>query len=382
MQHKLTPAFKSNNIPVLFSTDNKYVPYFSVAVKSLIENTIEDNNYDIIILSQDLSELSKKKLSSLKNEKNNVSIRFYDMHEYIENSRRQFFLNSYLPIETYYKFFLPDLMGNYDKCLYLDGDIAILDDVAELYHINIGSHPLGASLNVANINSNNTNPDEKIIGDYTRKEYFSGLLKMKNPDKYFQAGVLICNLKKMREIGYTEACLKKFDEIKTPRFFDQCVLNSLYSENYHCFSTEWNHVWYIQNPQSLKGGISEKLYKEFLLGRENPKIVHFASPYKPYHKPEWDLSEYFWKYARLTPYYEEILYKNMQKNNQAPTKSEIDLVMLKDCLNIQKLKKRYQRYRLLSNLTFGKIRKKYNDLRKIYKSKLKNIKAFLKNKNK
>ena len=82
-------------------------------------------------------------------------------------------------------------MGNYDKCLYLDGDIAILDDVAELYHINIGSHPLGASLNVANINSNNTNPDEKIIGDYTRKEYFSGLLKMKNPDKYFQAGVLI-----------------------------------------------------------------------------------------------------------------------------------------------------------------------------------------------
>lgn len=373
----ICPAFKTNNIPVLFSTNNSYVPYFSVAIKSLIENTSSENNYDIIILSQDLTDISKRKLLMLIDRRSNISIRFFNMKSYISSVNQTFFLNSYLPIETYYKFFLPEIMQAYDKCLYFDGDIVIEEDIAQLYNVDIGNKMLGASLNVANISDNHIRPHSKIIGDYTRKEYFENLLKMKNPNKYFQAGVLICNLQKMRQTNYTQQCLDTLNKIKTPRFFDQCVLNSLYSEDYYCFSTKWNHVWYIQNPDTISGTIPDSLYEDYLQGRQKPKIIHYASAQKPYHKPEWILAEYFWKYARLTPYYESLFNQTFYKEkvSSITSKEILEREILKDVIKKEqkRIKKRYNKYRFLSNFVFGKLRIKFLKKKKRNAEKLKTI---------
>ena len=46
----VSPAFDKNNIPVVFATDNNFVPYLGVTIKSLVENSSEENNYDIVIL--------------------------------------------------------------------------------------------------------------------------------------------------------------------------------------------------------------------------------------------------------------------------------------------------------------------------------------------
>lgn len=378
----LEPRYKERNVPIVFSSNNFFIPYFSVALKSLIENANTKNNYDIFIFSQDISEKNKNLLHQLKDNKPNISIRFVDVKKYLNNVDKNFFLNSYVPIETYYKFFLPEILSEYEKCLYLDSDLVFLDDVYKLYSVDIGNHMLGASLNIANISDNYLKPDSNIIGNYTRNEYFKNILKMDNPDKYFQAGVLICNLKKMRLHNYTNDCLKKLDEIKTPRFFDQCVLNSLYSEDYFCFSTEWNHVWYIQDPSVLKGSISEILYKEYLKGREKPKIVHYASQNKPYNKPDWILAEHFWTYARLTPYYEQIFFDSIKSKivpqKQSKNEDEIYLIILRAFLS--QFKYKYVFYRLFSNFVWGNKKKKFIQRKKQAKQFIKKIKTILKEK--
>lgn len=66
----------------------------------------------------------------------------------------------------------------------------------------------------------------------------------------------------------------------------------------------------------------------------------------------------------------------------SPNKASIcdNETIIKDIGNYTKNKIRYWRYRLLSKITFGKKRKKYNQKRKELKARLKQVRAFLKGK--
>ena len=54
----------------------------------------------------------------------------------------------HLSIETYYRLFIPLILPQYEKVLYLDSDMIILADVADLYNENISGFPVGAALDV------------------------------------------------------------------------------------------------------------------------------------------------------------------------------------------------------------------------------------------
>lgn len=47
--------------------------------------------------------------------------------------------------------------------------------------------------------------------------------------------------------------------------------------------------------------------------KDDCKILHFSSQIKPWRQPELELSNEFWRYARKTDFYEEILYANMKE---------------------------------------------------------------------
>ena len=46
------------------------------------------------------------------------------------------------------------------------------------------------------------------------------------------------------------------------------------------------------------------IYDNYKKALENPKIIHYAGRFIPCFTPLVDLAQYFWKYARMTPYYE------------------------------------------------------------------------------
>jgi 5-methylcytosine-specific restriction endonuclease McrBC GTP-binding regulatory subunit McrB len=73
----------------------------------------------------------------------------------------------------------------------------------------------------------------------------------------------------------------------------------------------------------------------------------------------------------MTPFYEEILYKNLRQ--QQP-----DLAQVKNAINYNKNRWKYWRYKVLSKITFGKIRKKYKEKRRVFKEKLRQAREFLK----
>ena len=69
-------------IPIVFSTDDNYIPYLDVAIASLIENASNGFSYRIVVLNTGLKEDNVKKV--MQNEKDGFKIDFVDISEDVE----------------------------------------------------------------------------------------------------------------------------------------------------------------------------------------------------------------------------------------------------------------------------------------------------------
>ena len=76
---RIDPVFEDDFIPILLASDDKYAKYITVVIESIIRNSSNENNYDIIVLGSNISKASQTKLlSSIKN-KSNFSVRIFDL---------------------------------------------------------------------------------------------------------------------------------------------------------------------------------------------------------------------------------------------------------------------------------------------------------------
>jgi lipopolysaccharide biosynthesis glycosyltransferase len=59
--------------------------------------------------------------------------------------------------------------------------------------------------------------------------------------------------------------------------------------------------------------LPDNLRKEYFESRKNPKIIHYVGKGLPCFSLNSDLYEYFWKYARITPFYEKLIQQSMEQ---------------------------------------------------------------------
>ena len=131
----------------------------------------------------------------------------------------------YIPRIVTAKLLIPTLLSDdIDKALYLDGDTLILSDVKELYNENIENYI--ASMGIDN-------------GDYADREINN--YPVTQPC-YFNAGVILFNLSKWREMNITEQ-MEEFTK-QNPKLFyaEQDILNSVINyEDIKMFEIKWNN---------------------------------------------------------------------------------------------------------------------------------------------
>ena len=293
------PAFEERNIAIAFACNDKFVPYMSTLLESIRECASSKYNYDILVLTQNISEKNKEILKRMITDKSNFSIRYLDPTPYIQGC--SFYIRGHFSIETYFRLVLPELLPGYQKILYLDSDMVVQGDVAELYNENIDGYLLGAC------------HDADTAGLYNgyepnKKQYMDQVLKLKEPYMYFQAGTLLMNLEEFRKIYTVEEKLQYATSHKF-QLLDQDILNKLCEGKVSYLDMVWNMM--VDYAGIRKNQIVVKspawLNEMYLEARKKPKIIHYAGSKKPWHHPEMDFGEVFWKYARMTPYYEGLV---------------------------------------------------------------------------
>ncbi len=302
------PMQKQNNIPVILSSNNYYAPYLSVTIQSILENSTINNYYDILVLHTDISEENRRKISMQSKNYNNVSIRFINVSGFIDNYN--FYIHMHFTSETYYRLLIPDLLKEYHKVIYLDCDLVVNEDIANLYKINIDGYLLAGTR------------DADVAGLYNRKDiprknYMEKELGLKKPYDYFQAGVVLFNIQEFRKKFKVQDLLEAAGS-KNWEFVDQDLLNVYCQGKVKFIDMSWNVLinWMDSNwsrIRTIKYGPAN-VVEEYFKARINPKIVHYAGYVKPWENTECDMADFFWKYARKSIFYEVILSRIKIKN--------------------------------------------------------------------
>jgi lipopolysaccharide biosynthesis glycosyltransferase len=265
-----------NTIPIFFTVDDKYVPFLAVALQSLIENSSEKNYYLIKILYTSITEENQEKIK--KYEKENVNIEFVDLNYYINKIKNKLYTRDYYSVTTYFRLFIPNLYPQYNKALYLDCDIVLLADVAELYNIDMGDNLVAAA------------PDDVIQKIEVFQEYVEKVVGVADYRNYFNAGVLLMNLDELRKFDFQEKFLYSLEKIKFAVAQDQDYLNRLCKGRVKIISNVWDKMP-ISNDTDTN----------------DLKLIHYNLAFKPWHFEDILYKEYFWKYAKKTEFFDEII---------------------------------------------------------------------------
>lgn len=365
------PAFpQEKSVPVVFACDDAYAPYFSVALESLLAHSSKDRCYDIFVLHTKLGAENRRRLRAQVSGRENVALRFLNASGLTENyAKNLFYIEIHVSIATYYRFFIPQIFGNFDKVLYLDCDIAVFRDVAELYDAELGENLIGAAKDVR----------ESIplkIGDKSWASYLSEKLKMRRPENYFQAGVLVMNLAQMRKEETTAALIDKLREVRTPILSDQDILNAVCEDRVRYVPVHWNLEWQIgfEFPDYRKILPADTL-AAYENGLRAPGIIHYASSVKPWNAPERPHADHWWSVARRTPYYEMLILSENIRGTAAPTDGVETLLRRLSALG--KVRRAYIRFKFLSKITVGERRRHYKAKCRAYKREIAVLRGFL-----
>lgn len=299
-QEDLKPVFKDKNktIPIVFAANNGFVPVFAACLQSLIEHLNPEYNYDVILIQSDVNEDNKNKLLEMVRTHKNLSLRFFDATRLLSNHELK--ANAHISVETYYRFLIQEAMPDYDKVLYLDCDLVINGDISELYETDVSEYMVAATHDpdfLGQINGANKNTMRYVRTDF----------RMKNPYDYFQAGVLLFNEAKMREKHSVDEWLEL---ASTPYMYnDQDVLNLECEGAVKFVDMKWGLIVDHEHrrvPEVISFA-PDDIQKEYKVAHADPKIIHFAGYKKPWYDPTEDYATEFWRYARKTVYYEELI---------------------------------------------------------------------------
>lgn len=296
---QIDKKFNNDSINVVFGTNNKYAKYLTVAIQSLVENAADDRNYDIIVFETDVVDEMKETIQSIAKDKENISIRFLNVNPFFESfDSDKLFCHLYFTKEMYLRIFIPDILKNYDKAIYLDCDIIVKSDLKELFDIDIKDYYLAAA-----------NDFNSIVNIYYYPKvdyYFNKVLQFKDMGQYFNSGVLLMNLPVLREVKLVEKTLEILDKHKELLYPDQDVLNLICEGKTKLISNSWNFVTGI-NAALVQDSRLVDYGALWTRGFVDQRILHFISEHKPWDVPEMSYADTWWKYAKKSPVYQILL---------------------------------------------------------------------------
>ena len=268
----------NREIPIFFTIDDSYAPFLAVALNSAIKNSDPQRGYKAIVLYQDLGADNISRLQSLQTE--NFKIELMPIRanmEALDDRMSNRLRCDYFTLTIYFRLFIPSMFPQYDKGIYIDSDVVLTDDIAKLFDIDIGENYIGAcnDLSIADI---------PPLVAYTEKAV--GV----NAKEYINSGVLLMNLKKMRDDdleGHFLSLLNKyhFDSIAP----DQDYLNAMCNGKIYYLEEKWDTM-----PNDAKPMLTET------------SLIHYNLFSKPWCYDGIQYEEQFWNYAQDCGFIDEI----------------------------------------------------------------------------
>ncbi|WP_333646077.1 glycosyltransferase family 8 protein [Lacrimispora sp.] len=246
---------------VLYTCDNNYIWIMGISLISLYENNRDIEVLSVFLLGDNISEENKKVLHNIaysyQRETFIIDVPKLEIPEALVSKR--------WPISAFTRLFSADLLPNsIDKVLYLDCDTIVNSSLYQLQDIDMG---LNCFYGVKDCIGYAYKKNIGIPGDST----------------YFNAGVLLINLDKLRDINiskYLETYLNKYTHFIT--YADQDLLNGAFNGLIGILNAEYDVMTITatncyEELLTLRRPTNYYTKSELDYAIKNPKIIHYTT---------------------------------------------------------------------------------------------------------
>lgn len=262
--------------PVALICDRKYIIPTAVAITSMVCNKKPDTCYDVYIIAVDLPDSKIEKFHELRGRNVNIHVIKASSEKY-----EGIFSAGYITPTACLKFELPLLIPDRDKVLYLDSDVIIRKDLSDLFDVDIDDCYAAAAK------------------DYLLTDNFL------NINNYFNSGVMLLNLKLMRENDSSSALLHLRKTKHDLKYMDQDCFNIQFRSKVTLFPVIYNCFYNSDLQKEEKHNLDlinecfKTNYSSWADIKNDSYIIHYVGYDKPWiyynsvSHPEW--YEYFKK---------------------------------------------------------------------------------------
>lgn len=183
-------------------------------------------------------------------------------------------VNENIPLVAMAPLLLPKLVSG--RILYLDCDMLVLGDVAELFHMLPEGAPLGAVRDFYVLDQMKQGAERPGKLDWHRQ-----VLGKAEVEGYFNTGLLLLDCDVIRQDAVLMERLEDFSAANDYRFMDQDYLNLLFDGRTTYLPLAWNSIW---GRDALRGRALARL--PWLPASERQparsRLIHYTGPKKPW----------------------------------------------------------------------------------------------------
>ena len=327
---------KKQTIDVIIPSSDKYMKYVSVLMISAMENLKDDYRLFFHIVTEDIQEETKRKVNFLK-----FKYDFDIEYKYINDEFISIFpmcTNKYIDSKIVYaKLLFSSLFPDMDKAIILEGDMIVTGDLSELWGIDLKDNYIAAVKDMW----------------YKDKDDYAGMFYQKGY-YYVNTGFFYTELSKWRDINFENIVKEKMPEVEL-KWPDQDLFNVIFKGKILYLDNGWNFGPCVDRISSYLLSSDEKQE----IKKSEKKIIHYMLKDKAWTNFTGSYNEYFWYYARKSPYY-EIMLQDMFAGRYE----------LKEVINYNTSEMKYRFYKIMSKITVGKAKERYKSKISKWKNKL------------
>lgn len=250
---------------VLFASDNNYVRHLGVALYSLLDQNRDFDRIRIFVAARHIADENVAKLQAMVGAFGNATLELIDSDAWSGTLQLNFRKDWPISLSSYARLFVAEMLPReLERVLYLDSDVVVCGSLADLWNTELGGHCLAAV-------QDQVSPGVKC-GVGLRPE-----------DRYFNAGMLLIDLKRWREQECGQQCLRLVEAHHGQVVHhDQGVLNGVFGGQWTRLPLRFNVMtihYMMSQPKVQKyfgdytAFYSEQEVKEAV---QSPAVLHFT----------------------------------------------------------------------------------------------------------
>lgn len=269
-------------IPVVFATDENYLFYMCISITSMAQNAKKDTFYQIYVLVDSSFEDSAHLLSKVMQKYSNIHIETICVSESMFRNTK--IHNKHVTKATFYRLALCELIKE-DKCIYLDGDTIVTEDLEKLYNVELGPNYLAGCRDIW--------IDFLSADEQEERRMKTGISSL---NQYINAGVLIFNLQQIKADRMNVKFIEEMEHDYPHE--DQDILNVCCYGKILRLPAKWNlFTVFMGNINQMKqAGIDEPVLIDYM---KKSGIIHYAtSASRPWEREDGWMNKVWWEVAK------------------------------------------------------------------------------------